>query len=256
MRISVFSRILVGLFLINGCSEKNETSFKGLWCNKFNQCISLNDTLAMIDRVFPSRYKLKDDELILEITSDSVLQYEYKIQSDKIYLKKEKEENWREFQKYERINTSNILEIDYSQESDYSKYSVKIVDKDSFLVEIVYDLRLESGNYRGRLGDFHSGHLRALIESVEMEVDETLNQTIISDIQEWALILKLKDEEKRLYYNYQGINSRHENFAFFMRYLTALIKIKGAKNETNSYIEFESKAFLNQERKRNLKLVN
>jgi hypothetical protein len=256
MRIPISSVILVGIFLINGCSEKNETSFKGLWCNEFNQCISLNDTLALIDRVFPSRYKLKDDELILEITPDSVIQYDYKIQSDRIYLKKEGKENWREFEKQDRITTLNMAEIDYSQESDCSKYSVKILDTDSFLVEIVHDLRLESGHYSGRLGDFHSRHLRTLIESMKIDIDETLNPTVISDIQEWALVLKLKDEEERLYYNYQGINGRHENFAFFMEYLTALIKTKGTKDESNPYVEFESKTFLNKERKRNLKLVN
>ncbi len=243
--------------LMAGCQKGNMSTVQpeGLWCDGRQHCISFQGEKCMLDNVWFYDYKLNKDSLLLS-KYDSLFST-YLIQFDKniLRIKKPIERRWRSFTMQSSINDVEVLTLSYSQASDFAEFSVNIFQSGAFVMNIVYHPVLDSGVYEGILAHNYQAHLTRLIHAMEMNISTKLNWRIISDIQEWALVLTTNKNEKiHLYHNYIDITRKHQNFARFMNYFPLIAKERGGQTNSKK-LYFEAKDYMKNEFKRNMKMV-
>lgn len=119
-------------------------------------------------------------------------------------------------------------------------------------MEIQFHDTIRSGLYIGTLSPNYTRLLYEFIADMRIEMPGELKPGIISDINEWALILQEKGNKNYyLYHNYAMVDENHKYFSTFMEFLPFVMSSSG-KIEKNKDVMFEAEDFRKSEFQRNL----
>ena len=128
-------QIISILFLLISCNQdENAIQLKGAWCSEINHCIYFDGKNCIIDNAEINHYKISGDN---EIELDKIKKsYQFEIENSRLRIRKNKNEEFRIFQKNESLRNYKIEEIQLSSISPNLEIELEI-DKDSKMWNLI-----------------------------------------------------------------------------------------------------------------------
>jgi len=225
--------ILTCLFIgLISCQSDNQIKkLDGIWCNETNHCIYFNNTNCIIDKAKVYKFsKLSNQEI--ELDDKKTIKYKINIENGILKIKNFTSSSFRNYKKIITKNNQKIREIYFAQNSESSNFEANLNKESKLQLRINFHDKFESGDYVSEIPLELTNFIFDLINSTNLNVEPNLNKEIISDLQEWGLMIK-SDKEYSIYHNYEQIDINHKNLAFLLEKLPYFTKLEHGKINTD-----------------------
>lgn len=242
------------------CSPDKEINIhlediQGIWCNDLNFCHCFIDNQGLLNSYEFHPYQISADSIFYykKGSTERFTQIAYELFGDQLLMGMHINRKPRILNQPSKKNSVLIDSLHFSILSEMHDFNATITADSSIFFEVKNAPKKEAGFYSGKLKREHMKMMEYLIQAVDLNVSIELDSTIISDIDEWAIILKTQSNESyQLYHNYLGNGKEHNYLGFFLSkilFLTTEEKIKQDKF-SNPAESFRKKEF-----DRNLKMT-
>lgn len=200
------------LILTQCTSTVPPPSLQGLWCGDAFCSYFLEDSCMMYWANFYP-YQIIEDTILVKRKPNPVSKYhfQFKYSGDTTFLIIN-ERPYESFYKVMPKHAQAFKTLTYSLLSDLDELNLILKSDGTFELEVIFTAfaKIKPGYYKGKLNSRQLLFYKELIGGIDLEIDSELNPTIVSDIEEWAIIITdAHDNTYHLYHNYKTITNLH-----------------------------------------------